>query len=202
MSISLQTAGLSLHGSCLCLASLYCSSLAVLQWPIFDFAELGESPTARCIFRLDTNLMSRVLKGHTLDEIPYRASFGVWGSWVCFAINAIALIAQFYVALYPVGGPNLNVEGFFETYMAGPFLIVLYLIWKVYSWFKYPSHRPLWIRAKDIDIYTGMRQEQRDGISGAGVTEDQRRASIQEMRDEKKKKGAKDYIMAAVHTLF
>ncbi|RMZ70683.1 amino-acid permease [Pyrenophora seminiperda CCB06] len=142
------------------------------------------------------------LNGHTLDELPYRASFGVWGSWLCFLINAVALIAQFYVALYPVGGTPLSVEGFFETYMAAPFLVVLYLMWKVYSWFKHPSHRPLWIRTKDIDIYTGMRQEQREMISGPGVTEDQRRASIQEMRDEQTKKGVKAKIMAAIHTVF
>jgi amino acid transporter len=142
------------------------------------------------------------LKGHTLDELPYRAAFGVWGSWVCFAINAIALIAQFYVALYPVGGTPLSVEGFFETYMAAPFLVVLYLLWKVYSWFKHPSHRPLWIPTKDIDIYTGMRQEQRQMISGEGVTEDQRRASIQEMHGDQKKKGVKAKLMAAYHTVF
>ncbi|KAJ4335657.1 hypothetical protein N0V95_008838 [Ascochyta clinopodiicola] len=140
--------------------------------------------------------------GHTLDELPYRASFGVYGSWVCFAINALALIAQFYVALYPVGGTPLQVEAFFESYMAAPFLVVLYLGWKVYSWFKIPSHRPLWIATKDIDIYTGMRQEQRDLISGVGVTEDQRRSSIQEMHGEKEKKGVKGYVMAAYHTVF
>ncbi|KAH7074443.1 amino acid permease-domain-containing protein [Paraphoma chrysanthemicola] len=142
------------------------------------------------------------LNGHSLEEIPYRATFGVWGSWVCFAINVIALVASFYVALYPVGGPYLSVEGFFEAYMAAPFLVVLYLIWKVYSWFKHPSHRPLWIRIKDIDIYTGMRVGQRETISGPGVPEEQRRASIQEMHDEKKKKGVKDYFRAAYQTVF
>ncbi|OSS53116.1 hypothetical protein B5807_03057 [Epicoccum nigrum] len=140
--------------------------------------------------------------GHTLDEIPYKAAFGIWGSWVCFAICAIALVAQFYVALYPVGGPNLQVEGFFETYMAAPFLVLLYLMWKVYSWFAIPTHRPLWIRTKDIDIYTGMRQNQRELISGPGVDENTRRASIQEIQDEKKKKGVKDYVMGAVHSVF
>lgn len=121
---------------------------------------------------------------------------------MCLGINVVALVAQFYVALYPVGGPNLSVEGFFEAYMAAPFLVVLYLIWKVYSWFKFPSHRPLWIRTKDIDIYTGMRHGQRELISGEGVTEDQRRASIQEIQDERKKKGAKGYVMSIVHALF
>lgn len=144
----------------------------------------------------------RAYKGHTLDEIPYRASFGVWGSWVCFFICAIALIAQFYVALWPVGGGALSAETFFELYMAAPFLVFLYSIWKVYSWFKFPSHRPLWIRTKDIDIYTGMRQGQREMISGEGASEERRRASIQEMNDEQKKKGVKARVMAAVHTVF
>jgi amino acid transporter len=72
----------------------------------------------------------------------------------------------------------------------------------VYSWFKFPSHRPLWIRTKDIDIYTGMRQGQREMISGEGVSEERRRASIQEMNDEQKKKGVKARVMAAVRTVF
>lgn len=142
--------------------------------------------------------MSRAHNGHSVDELPYRASFGVWGSWVCLAINALALIAQFYVALYPVGGPYLDAETFFELYMAGPFLVLLYFIWKVYSWFAVPAHRPLWIRTKDIDIYSGMRQEQRQ-ISGPGVSEDQRRASIEEMQAQEPKKG---FLKAAYDTIF
>jgi amino acid transporter len=118
---------------------------------------------------------------------------------VCLIINVLCLIAQFYVALYPVGGPNLDAKTFFELYLAGPFLIVLYLIWKVYSWFARPADRPLFVRTKDIDIYTGMRESQRT-ISGVGVSEEQRRASIAEMQDGKKK-GPKDYIMAGIRNI-
>jgi amino acid transporter len=39
-------------------------------------------------------------------------------------------------------------------------------------------------------------------ISGPGVDENTRRASIQEIQDEKKKKGVKDYVMGAVHSVF
>lgn len=32
--------------------------------------------------------------GHTVDEIPFQAVFGVWGSWVGLLLNIIVLIAQ------------------------------------------------------------------------------------------------------------
>jgi amino acid transporter len=138
--------------------------------------------------------------GHSVDELPFKAAFGVWGSWVCLIINVLCLIAQFYVALYPVGGPNLDPKTFFELYLAGPFLIFLYLLWKVYSWFARPEDRPLYVKIKDIDIYTGMRENQLS-ISGADVPEEQRRASVAEMLEAEKKKGPKDYIMGVIRNV-
>lgn len=81
--------------------------------------------------------------------------------------------------------------------MAAPFLVVLYAGWKIYSWFVIPSHRPMWIATKDIDIYTGMREQQREMVNDEGV----RRASIQEFQDERKVTGIKGRIMAAVHAV-
>lgn len=110
-------------------------------------------------------------------------------------------MAQFYVALYPVGGPNLVAKTFFELYLAGPFLIGLYLMWKVYSWFVRPADRPLYVKIRDIDIYTGMRDTQAS-ISGPHISEDQRRASVIEMQGEKKKKGPKDHVMGVIRQIF
>lgn len=117
-------------------------------------------------------------------------------------MNLICLIAQFYVALYPLGGPYLNAELFFQLYLAGPFIVFLYVIWKVFSWFKRPEHRPLYVKIKDIDIYTGMREGQADMISGRGVTDDMRRESIMAIKEEQKRKGAKGWGMAAVRSVF
>jgi len=139
--------------------------------------------------------------GHSVDELPFKAAFGVWGSWLCLLINVLALMAQFYVALYPVGGPNLDAKTFFELYLAGPFLIGLYLIWKIYSWFYRPEDRPLFVRTRDIDIYTGMRPNQQ-AISGADVSDEQRRASIIELQDGMKKRGPLDYVKATVRSIF
>lgn len=145
--------------------------------------------------------ISRVYNGHSLDELAFKAAWGVWGSWLCLFINVIALIAQFYVALYPVGGDSPSAEYFFSLYMAAPLMILLYVMWKAYSWVYYPSHRPLWVAIKDIDIYTGMREGQRTLISGADVPEDQRRASIAELEDEKKKGGIGGWAKAAVRSV-
>lgn len=40
--------------------------------------------------------------GHTLDEIPFRAAGGVYGSWVGLAIIIIVLIAQVSLLFYPI----------------------------------------------------------------------------------------------------
>jgi amino acid transporter len=117
-------------------------------------------------------------------------------------MNFLCLAAQFYVALYPIGGPNLDAETFFESYLAGPFLLVLYAGWKGYSWFKIPAHRPLYVPINKIDIYSGMRQGQAEMISGPGVTEDQRKQSIIEIQEEKKKGGIGGWAKAGVRTLF
>jgi len=74
-------------------------------------------------------------------------------------------------------------------------------VWKVYSWFKYPEHRPLWVSLDKIDLYKGMREGQLLHISGEGVTEGERRASIQEIKEEHKMKWY-DYPKSVITTLF
>jgi amino acid transporter len=120
---------------------------------------------------------------------------------LCLLINVLSLIAQFYVALYPVGGPNLDPTAFFQAYLAGPFLIFLYFVWKIYSWFKRPSDRPLWVSIKNIDIYTGMRDNQLS-ISGPSVSPEERRASIASIQAAQKKRGPLDYVKGAGRFLF
>lgn len=83
-------------------------------------------------------------------------------------------MAQFYVALYPIGGPNLNASNWFQDYLAGPLLVFLYFVWKVYSWFVQPQDRPLFIRTKDIDIYTGMSEVAREAMAGVPEAQEKR----------------------------
>lgn len=40
------------------------------------------------------------LQGHSLDELPFKAGFGVVGSYVGLTLNILALIATFYTSLW------------------------------------------------------------------------------------------------------
>ncbi|KAH8814836.1 amino-acid permease inda1 [Xylogone sp. PMI_703] len=90
-------------------------------------------------------------QGHSKHELPYEALFGVIGSWYGLALNIICIIATFYVALFPVGG-NPDASAFFQQFLAGPIVIVLYIGWKLYS-----RQWRLWIKAEDMDVTSSMR---------------------------------------------
>ncbi|MCJ1482178.1 hypothetical protein MMC06_002341 [Schaereria dolodes] len=94
-------------------------------------------------------------QGHTLKELPYQASFGVIGSYLGFTLNCLALIATFYTSLFPVGGtPTGGASAFFQTYLAAPVVISLYVFWKIYT----RGAGGFFIRAHQMDLATGMRE--------------------------------------------
>jgi amino acid transporter len=88
-------------------------------------------------------------QGHTLDELAFRAPFGVVGSCFGLLLNILCLIAQFYIAVFPIGA-SPSAEAFFQAYLAAPILIVFYVFWKV--WKRTPFRRPT-----TIDLVTGRR---------------------------------------------
>ncbi|EEP81481.1 amino-acid permease inda1 [Uncinocarpus reesii 1704] len=89
--------------------------------------------------------------GRTVDEIPFKAAFGVWGSWVGLILVFLVLIAQFFIAICPVSGGYNDVKGFFKSYLALP--VVLFFWACGYAW-----KRKGWLRLDEIDIDTGRRE--------------------------------------------
>jgi amino acid transporter len=89
--------------------------------------------------------------GYTADQLPYQAAFGTIGSWIGFTLNLIAIIATFYVSLFPLKGKP-DAEAFFQSYLAGPVVIALYLFWKVWS-----REWRLLVPVAEMDVASGMR---------------------------------------------
>jgi amino acid transporter len=62
----------------------------------------------------------------------------------------LILIAQFYVAVWPIGGTP-NAQSFFEAYLAVPIILAFFLFWKIFK-------RTRWVKTMDIDLVSGRRE--------------------------------------------
>merc|ERR1711939_618391 len=91
--------------------------------------------------------------GHTLDELPFKAIFGVWGSWLGLGLVVLVLVAQFYTAVAP-----LSAEGFFKSYLAFFVVLLFYVIGWVWK-------RSTWKKLADIDVDSGRREFDWDVIN-------------------------------------
>lgn len=113
------------------------------------------------------------VQGHSLDELPFRALGGIWGSWFAAIILVLVLIAQFYVvrifcfdfqrangcangvlqAIWPIGGQPggaAAAESFFLAYLAMPIIILFYIAG---IWWKRTTPR----KASSIDLVSGRK---------------------------------------------
>lgn len=68
--------------------------------------------------------------GRSVDELSFKAAFGVIGSWVGLILNIVSLMAAIYVGAAPVGG-SFTTVGFFQQFLAVPTVAFFYLVWKV-----------------------------------------------------------------------
>lgn len=100
---------------------------------------------------------------------PFTSFGGDWGAYASILINIIILIAQFYIALYPIGSPSLKASTFFEAYLCAPVVLVLYVGHKIYC-----KNWRLYIKAKDMDLLTGKSHVDVD-LMKQEVEEEQRR---------------------------
>ena len=116
-------------------------------------------------------------QGHHVDELPFRAFGGIWGSAFAATILILVLIAQFYIvsrliwtslfprcailtspltpcqAIFPIGGtesPGDAAQSFFLAYLAFPILIFFYIIG-----FLWKRQGPK--RASEIDLVSGRK---------------------------------------------
>ncbi|KAJ3547145.1 hypothetical protein NMY22_g1763 [Coprinellus aureogranulatus] len=94
------------------------------------------------------------VQGHSTDELPFRALGGTYGSWFGVILIVVVLIAQFYIAIWPLGGqPESSAdiaEAFFSAYLAVPVMLLFYI--GGYAW-----KRTLPRRAHQIDLDSGRK---------------------------------------------
>ncbi|PVH88161.1 amino acid permease [Cadophora sp. DSE1049] len=97
-------------------------------------------------------------QGHTLDEIPFQAIGGVYGSYLGLFLVFICMAAQFFVAIAPIGGGLASAEDFFKAYLALPVVILFYVVGWVWK-------RKGWVKLADMDVDTGRREHDWESIN-------------------------------------
>ncbi|TFK32370.1 APC amino acid permease [Crucibulum laeve] len=94
------------------------------------------------------------VQGHSIEELPFQALGGVYGSWFGVILIVLVLIAQFYVAIWPIGGmsddPKAVATEFFSAYLALPVMILFYGIG--YAWKRTTPQR-----AHEINLDAGRK---------------------------------------------
>jgi len=65
-------------------------------------------------------------------------------------MNFLCIVAQFYIAVAPIGG-EANAYDFFVQMLALPVIIVCFVGWKLW-------HNTRFVRASEMDLLTGRRE--------------------------------------------
>lgn len=89
------------------------------------------------------------VQGYNLDDVPFKAILGVYGSYIGLFMNILCVVAQFYVAVSPLHG-SANANEFFLNMLALPVVVILFVGWKIY-------HGTSFVSASEADLVTGRR---------------------------------------------
>jgi len=90
------------------------------------------------------------VQGYKLEDLPFRAVLGVYGSYIGLTMNVLCIVAQTFVAVAPIGG-NFTANEFFQNMLALPIILALFFVWKIF-------HGTSYVRASEMDLVTGRRE--------------------------------------------
>ncbi|KAG6909752.1 hypothetical protein DXG01_015468 [Tephrocybe rancida] len=127
------------------------SVIATLAFAPLAYINLAAAGDTFCSIRFRK---AWVTQGHSLEELPFRAMGGVWGSWFGLILLSLVLVAQFYIAIWPVGGksddPKEVASAFFSAYLGAPIMILFWVVGYVWK-------RKLPMKVHEIDLDTGRK---------------------------------------------
>jgi len=73
------------------------------------------------------------VQNRSLNELAFISPTGVWGSYWGIFMVVLIFIAQFWVALTPMGTHTPNVQSFFQNYLCAILWILCYIGHKLYN---------------------------------------------------------------------
>ena len=91
--------------------------------------------------------------GRSLKYVPFKAWFGIWGSWVGLILNVSCIVAQIYVASSGLYG-SFNFVNWLGDVVAVPVILLFFIVWKLCR----DKANGEWVNLEDMDLVTGRRE--------------------------------------------
>ncbi|PWN50577.1 amino acid transporter [Violaceomyces palustris] len=132
-------------GSALCFLNLSATGVVVYGW----FSSLVSNAGFICWLSIFVTHIRfrRGLKAQGIDaksELPFRDYFAPYTQWIGTVVILVILIAECYLAIFPIGGKP-SAKHFFSSYITIPLFIFDFIAYKL--WF-----RSKFVRAKEMDF--------------------------------------------------
>ncbi|CCH46320.1 Leu/Val/Ile amino-acid permease [Wickerhamomyces ciferrii] len=87
-------------------------------------------------------------QGFSLNELGFVCKGGIWTSYYAMIVNILIIVAQFWVALFPIGKDGkTDIVNFFQNYLGVVVLFFFYFGHKIYT-----KNWILFIPASEIDL--------------------------------------------------
>ncbi|XBW37372.1 hypothetical protein QEN19_002952 [Hanseniaspora menglaensis] len=103
-------------------------------------------------------------QGKSLKELAFKSQTGTLGSYLSCFIIILLFIAQFWIAIVPVGEGKADANAFFQNYLCVVVWVVAYIAYKLYSkeWqFVIPADKVDIDSNRTIFNYDEIEQEQK-----------------------------------------
>ncbi|XBW37370.1 hypothetical protein QEN19_002950 [Hanseniaspora menglaensis] len=104
-------------------------------------------------------------QGRSLNELAFVSQTGVWGSYWGAIIIGLIFIAQFWVAIVPIGEGKPDASAFFQNYLCAVLWIICYLGYKIYKkdWkIVIPSTEVDLVSGRIIHDHEAIEEEERE----------------------------------------
>lgn len=100
-------------------------------------------------------------QGNSLQNLAYVSPVGIVGSYIGVISLLLILVAQFWVAIDPIGSNYSNssrVYNFFAAYLAVPIVIIFYVAFKF-------SFKTEWVTISKMDLKSGKAEVKKEHLN-------------------------------------
>ena len=93
-------------------------------------------------------------QGRSTDEVLFVSPTGIYGSLSGLVILSLIVVGEIWVAIWPIGNDGASNEGFWQSCLSLPLMILLWAGYKTYT----RSWNMLMVNLEDVDLDTGRRE--------------------------------------------